>query len=58
VNVERRDSTGGPAPSEVSRMISDRLMKLESTRSRRALRLEKYDAARRETEEAMDGLLG
>jgi argininosuccinate lyase len=57
VNVERRNSTGGPAPSEVSRMISDRLGKLESTRSRRALRLEKYDVARRETEEAMDGLL-
>jgi argininosuccinate lyase len=58
VNVERRDSTGGPAPSEVSRMIGDRLVKLESTRSRGALRLERYEAARRATEEAMDGLLG
>jgi len=57
VNVERRKSTGGPAPMEVSRMIENRQRELESTKLRRTERLGKYDSAKKKVEEAIDKLL-
>ncbi|MFQ6052784.1 MAG: argininosuccinate lyase [Candidatus Bathyarchaeia archaeon] len=58
VNVERRRSVGGPAPTEVSRMIEERRRELRSTMERRTGRLEKYDAAKKKVELAIDRLLG
>jgi len=55
-NVERRKSTGGPAPVEVGRMIEDRKVALEDCRERQAARLRKIEEAKTRLEEAMDAL--
>ena len=57
VNVERRKSTGGPAPVEVSRMIEERQRELESIEMRRTKRLGKYDTAMKKVEREIDNLL-
>jgi len=57
INVERRKTTGGPAPTEVSRMIEDRLSELELARRRRLKRLEKYEAAKQLIEKEIASIL-
>jgi len=57
INVERRKTTGGPAPVEVSRMIEDRLSELESARHRRLKRLEKYKAVKKLVEKEIASIL-
>lgn len=57
LNVERRKSTGGPSPVEVSRMIEERTTRNESTRIRQTKRQQKYSDARARTEKEIERLL-
>lgn len=57
LNVERRRSTGGPSPSEVSRMISERIRELKSARARQLGRGRRYTEARTKTEDEARKLL-
>ncbi len=57
LNVERRRSTGGPSPTEVSRMIEERTTQIESTRIRQMKRLQRYSEARARTEHEVKRLL-
>lgn len=57
LNVERRRSTGGPSPAEVSRMIKNRIEESKFVESRQMRRREKYSEAKAKTEEAIDKLL-
>ncbi len=57
INVERRKTIGGPAPTEVSRMIVDRLSELESARQRQLKRLEKYETAKQLVENEIASML-
>ena len=44
-NVKRRKATGGPAPSEVRRMIDDRRIRIENEESRHRGRIERLERA-------------
>ena len=57
LNVERRKSTGGPSPVEVSRMISERVKESELVRSWQMKRQERYAEAKSKTEQEIDRLL-
>jgi DNA-binding ferritin-like protein len=57
INVERRDSLGGPAPFEVERMIKDRRIKIKKTEKRQISRLEKYHCASNQLEKAIDEII-
>ena len=53
-NVERRKSTGGPAPVEVVRMIEDRKLTLIDCKERQDSRLQKIEEAKTKLEKVMD----
>jgi len=57
LNVERRNSVGGPAPAEVFRMINDRTKDLRLTEERQKKRLQAYSEAKARTEQEIDKLL-
>jgi argininosuccinate lyase len=57
INIERRKSTGGPAPVEVGRMIEDRLDGLVDAKKRRVQRLERYEATKAKVEKEINELL-
>jgi argininosuccinate lyase len=57
LNVERRKSTGGPSPAEVSRMIQERTTQNEATRIRQTKRQQKYSEAKTKTEQEIKILL-
>jgi argininosuccinate lyase len=57
LNVERRKSTGGPSPVEVSRMIHERIKEAHLVRGRQMKRQEGYAEAKAKTEQEIEKLL-
>lgn len=57
VNVLRRNSVGGPAPSEVERMIAGRKRWISEARERQLFRANRLDDAKNQLEKAINKLL-
>ena len=57
INVYRRNSLGGPAPSEVDRMITKRKNWISETRDRHSIRIKKLDEAKKLLENSITILL-
>jgi argininosuccinate lyase len=57
LNVERRKSTGGPSPTEVSRMIRERTEENKLVEMRQMRRGQRYSEAKARTEQEVDRLL-
>jgi argininosuccinate lyase len=57
INVMRRNSIGGPAPSEVKRMIDERKPWLIETRERQTIRLNKIEEAQSKLEDSINHLI-
>lgn len=57
INVMRRNSIGGPAPSEVKRMIDERRSRLIENRERQSVRLRKIEEAQSRLEDSINHLI-
>jgi argininosuccinate lyase len=57
INVMRRKSIGGPAPSEVKRMIDGRKPRVIETRRRQTIRLKKIEEAQSKLEDSINHLI-
>jgi argininosuccinate lyase len=57
LNVERRRSTGGPSPVEVSRMIKERTEESKLVEMRQMKRRQRYSEAKARTEQEIEKLL-